>query len=146
MSLILTTFFSAAAWAEDIKSPQAHFENYDTNIADIPADWASNNPILRKVCFNLIYPVNSREANAFLRDLHRTISALDFELQVQIERTIYPVTESYCVSLSFPDWKTSRQYENSPAFLDFYTHRWKPAVIDVSEQLSVLDTASANEN
>ncbi len=145
VGLLMTMIFSSVAWAEDIKTPEAQFDGYPTNLDNIPADWTTSNPISRRVCFNLVYPVNSTEANAFLRELHNTISSLNYDLTIQIERTIYPIAQSYCVSLTFPDWEISRRYESNPEFLDFYTSSWKPAVRNVTESLTVVDLAAAGK-
>ncbi len=143
--LITVGLFGVVA-AEEIKTPQEQFSGYDTNIDKIPPDWLTSNPILLRVCFNLKYPVNSDEANAFLRELHSTISGMKYGVKIRVERAIYPVSQLYCASLQFENWEINRRYESSPEFLEFYEQRWKPAVTDVTEQLSVLDNlASAVE-
>lgn len=132
--------------AEDIKTPQEQFAGYPTRIDDIPDDWATTNPILTRVCFNLKYPVNSPEADAFLRELHSTVSAMEFGVKVRIERTIYPVEHAYCVSLLFRNWEDNRLYENSEGFLRFYKERWQPTVTETAEQLTVLDQVAAGDD
>lgn len=131
----------SAAAADGIKTPAAQFEGYPTRIGDIPDDWATRNPILTRVCFNLRDPVNSPAADAFLRELHSTISGLGVDIRV--ERVVYPPTHAYCASLVFPDWEANRSYEQSDAFLKFYRERWKAMTLDVDERLSVLDTRAA---
>jgi len=140
-ALLLVTFTDVAV-ADPIKSPQEQFAGHPTNIDDIPDGWITNNPIVTRICFNLRYPVNSVEADAFLREVHDTISDLEFAPKVQLERTIYPVGHDYCLSLTFRDWQHNRRYESDEKFLRFYHERWKVAVTEMQEQLTVLDQAA----
>ena len=142
--LMLTSL--AAAAADEIKTPEEQFAGYETLVDDIPDDWATTRPIQTRVCFNLRHPVNSPEANAFLRELHSTISEMEFGVDIRIERPIYPATHAYCATMLFRDWETNRRYETSEVFLRFYRERWKTVTLDVDERLSVIDTRAAGED
>ena len=146
LTLLFVFIALEVAAADGIESPQEQFAGYPTRIDEIPPGWATTNPILLRVCFNLKYPVNGPEANAFLRELHSTISSMEFGVDIRIERTIRPATYAYCASMAFRDWETNRRYENSAVFLSFYEQRWKPAVTEAHEHLSVLDTAAAGDD
>jgi hypothetical protein len=135
-----------ATAADGIKSPEEQFAGYQTRIGDIPDNWATTRPIQTRVCFNLRYPINSPEANAFLSELHSTISGMEFGVDIRIERPIYPVTHAYCATMLFRDWETNRRYETSEVFLRFYEDRWKAVTLDVDERLSVVDTRAAGED
>lgn len=144
--LVVIISLHSIAWADGVKTPEQQFDGYETNLDTIPAQWMASNPILLRVCFDLVYPINSDEANAFLHDLQRTISGMKYGVEIRIERTIYPVSEPYCASLAFPDWETNRRYESSEEFLDFYEQRWKPAVSTMREELSVLDVTPVDSD
>lgn len=144
-AVLFFSFSVAAAAADRIKTPQEQFAGYPTRIDDIPGDWATTNPIFTRVCFNLQHPVNSPEANAFLRELYSTITGLELGVKVRIERTISPVQYAYCVSLGFRNWDANRRYETNEEFLSFYENRWKATVTEAHEQLTVLDQVAAGE-
>lgn len=122
-----------------IKSPEDTYRGFPNRLADIPPGWATTKPLRLEVCFNLKFPANSPEADAFLKQLYQTITALPYGVQVRIERPINPVQYAYCASMFFKDWQNNREYEYSDAFLKYYREVWKPAVTDATEQLSVLD-------
>jgi hypothetical protein len=144
-SILLVSISVTATAADGIKTPQQQFDGYPTRLDDIPAGWSTTNPILLRVCFNLKHPVNSPAANAFLRELHDTVSGLEFGVDIRIERMIRPTRFAYCNSLIFENWETNRRYETSAAFLKYYQERWKPAVTDAEEHLSVLDIEAAGD-
>jgi hypothetical protein len=125
--------------AAEYKSPEEQFKAYPNRLADLPAGWATTRPIRLQVCFNLKYPPNSPEADAFLKTMVRTITGLPYGIKVSVERPITPAKFTYCNSLSFKDWATNRAYEQSEAFLKYYREQWKPAVTETSEQLAVVD-------
>lgn len=125
--------------AADIKSPEETYKAYPNRLADLPPGWATGKSLRLQVCFNLKYPPNSPEADAFLKTMVRTIEGLPYGVKVGVERPITPAKFTYCNSLSFRDWATNRAYETSEAFLKYYREQWKPAVTETSEQLAVID-------
>ena len=127
------------ASAADIKSPEDTYKAYPNRLADLPPGWSTTKPLRLMVCFNLKYPPNSPEADAFLKTMVRTITGLPYGIKVSVERPITPAKFAYCNSLSFKDWATNRAYEHSEAFLKYYREQWKPAVTETSEQLAVVD-------
>lgn len=129
-----------AALAADFKSPQETFKAYPNRLADLPAGWSTTRPIRLQVCFNLKHPVNSPEADAFLKTWYRTISAMPFGVQLRMERVVAPAKFAYCGSLNFRDWENNRAYETSEVFLKYYREQWKPAVTEAAEQLTIVDT------
>lgn len=134
----------ASGQAPSAKSPEEVFRNYPNRLAELPPGWAASKPLRLEVCFNLKHPVNSPEANAFIKQLYQTITALPYGVQVRIERPITPVQYGYCASMFFRDWQHYRQYETSDGFLQFYREAWKPAVTAAAENLSVLDAETAS--
>jgi hypothetical protein len=133
----------ASAQAPSAKSPDEVFRSYPNRLADLPPGWVNSKPLRLEVCFNLKHAVNSPEANAFVKQLYQTITALPFGVQVRIERPITPVQYAYCASMFFRDWEHYRQYETSEGFLKFYREAWKPAVAAATENLSLLDDEAA---
>ncbi|MFO1454989.1 MAG: hypothetical protein U1F18_01975 [Steroidobacteraceae bacterium] len=125
--------------AADVKSPEETYAKYPNRLSDLPAGWATTKPLRLMVCFNLKYPPNSAEADAFLKNMVRTIEGLPYGVKVSVERPITPTKFTYCNSLSFKDWASNRAYESSEAFLKYYREQWKPAVTETSEQLAVVD-------
>ena len=140
VSLLLAASASSAA---ETKSPEETFKGYPNRVADIPAGWATTKPVRLQVCFNLKHPVNSPEADQFLLDLQRTITAMPYGVKVRIERPLTPATFAYCASLSFRNWENNRAYEHSEVFLKYYREQWKPVVTETSEQLLVLDEVAS---
>ncbi|MCU0760978.1 MAG: hypothetical protein MUF07_17510 [Steroidobacteraceae bacterium] len=127
------------AHAAEPKSPEETYKGYPNRLADLPPGWATSKPLRLQVCFNLKYPPNSPEAEAFLKTMVRTIEGLPYGVKVGVERPITPAKYAYCNSLSFKDWATNRAYETSEAFLKYYREQWKPVVTEASEQLAVID-------
>ena len=125
--------------AADVKSPEESFKDYPNRLADLPAGWSTTRPLRLQVCFNLKYPPNSPEADAFLKTMVRTIEGLPYGVKVSVERPIFPARFAYCNSLRFKDWSSNRAYEHSEAFLKYYREQWKPVVTEASEQLAVID-------
>ncbi len=144
-SLLLAARALSAAepGAAVLKSPEETYKGYPTRIADIPAGWATTKPLRLQLCFNLKHPVNSPEADQFLLDLQRTITAMPYGVKVRVERAITPAKFAYCASLSFRNWENNRAYENSEVFLKYYREQWKPVVTESSEQLLVLDEVAS---
>jgi hypothetical protein len=135
----VSLLISVQARAEADISPQELFSKLNSRIDEIPENWASENPIRVNVCFNLKHKINSKEANAFLDDLYRTIDDFEFDVEIRIFRTMYPVKLDYCATMEFPDWEAQREYETSEEFLSFYKTRWKAAVTDTEEHWAVED-------
>lgn len=131
--------------AADLKSPEETYQKYPNRLADLPPGWSTTKPLRLMVCFNLKYPPNSPEADAFLKTMVRTITGLPYGVKVSVERPITPAKFAYCNSLSFKDWATNRAYENSEAFLKYYREQWKPAVTEASEQLAVIDDVATEK-
>ena len=142
---VLATLLLAASTvrAAELKSPEETYKGYPTRVADIPAGWATTKPLRLQICFNLKHAVNSPEANQFLLDLQRTITAMPYGVKVRVERAITPARFAYCASLSFRNWENNRAYENSEVFLKYYREQWKPVVTESSEQLLVLDEVAS---
>lgn len=136
---------SRTAGAADLKSPEETYQKYPNRLADLPPGWSTTKPLRLMVCFNLKYPPNSPEADAFLKTMVRTITGLPYGVKVSVERPITPAKFAYCNSLSFKDWATNRAYENSAAFLKYYREQWKPAVTEASEQLAVVDDVATEK-
>ena len=109
-----------------VKTPEEQFKEYPNQLAQIPATWSTTNPIRLQVCFNLKYPPNSPEANEFLQTWYRSITAKPFEVQLRMERVVFPAKFSYCGSLTFRNWQNNRAYETSDVFLKYYREQWKP--------------------
>ncbi len=124
--------------AADI-SPQELFSKLTSRVNEIPGSWATTNPIRVNVCFNLKHEINSKQANAFLDDLYTTIDGFEFDVKINIYRTMYPVKLDYCATMLFPNWEAQRKYETSDEFLSFYKTRWKGAVTDSEEHWAVED-------
>jgi hypothetical protein len=149
MSLLVRACIAALALsgsgvlAADIKSPEETYKGYPNRLADIPPGWVTSKPLRLHICFNLKHPVNSPDADVFLKTLYQTITAMPFGVKVRIERAINPVKFAYCASLEFKDWQTNRAYEHSEVFLKYYREVWKPAVTEASEQLLVLDDVAS---
>lgn len=142
LSIIAALLVASPGRAADIKTPEEQFKSYPNRLADIPPNWATTNPIRLQVCFNLKAPVNSPEADAFLADWYRSIKAMPYGVELRMERVVFPVRFAYCGSLIFKDWRTNREYEASEVFLKYYRERWKPAVTETSEQMTILDTVA----
>lgn len=144
VAAMLTALAPTLLPAADIKSPEETYKAYPNRLADLPPGWSTSKPLRLQVCFNLRYPPNSPEAEAFLKNMVRTIESLPYGVKVGVERPITPARFAYCNSLSFKDWATNRAYETSEAFLKYYREQWKPAVTEASEQLAVIvDVATA---
>ena len=62
--------------AADLKSPEETYQKYPNRLADLPPGWSTTKPLRLMVCFNLKYPPNSPEADAFLKTMVRTITGL----------------------------------------------------------------------
>ena len=140
LALVALAFLPLAALqAAEIKSPEQTYQGYPNRLADLPPGWSTTKPIRLQVCFNLKYPVNSPEADAFLKDWYRSISAMPFGVQLRMERVVTPPKFAYCGSLTFRNWANNRAYETSDVFLKYYREQWRPAVTEASEQLTILD-------
>ena len=68
-----------------------------------------------------------------------TFPAIHFGVKPQMERVICSARFAYCGSLAYRNWRVNREYETSEVFLKYYRERWKPAVTEAEEQLTVLD-------
>jgi len=137
--LFTVTFYSASSFSEADISPYELFSKRESRVNQIPKDWAVTNPIRVNVCFNLKHAINSDEANDFLDNLYATINGFDFDVTIQLFRTIYPVKLDYCATMTFPNWEAQREYETSDEFLSFYRERWKAVVTDTQEHWAVED-------
>ena len=126
-------------FAEADISPDKLFSKLESRIDDIPEDWAVKNPVRVNICFNLMHEINSAEANAFLDELYRTIDGFEFEVSIQLYRTIYPAKLDYCATMVFPNWDAQREYETSTEFLNFYKTRWKSSVTKSEEHWAIED-------
>lgn len=150
LAATLVTLAAGAAPAADaqspaVKSPEETYQKYPNRLADLPPGWATTKPLRLMVCFNLKYPPNSPEADAFLKTMVQTITSLPYGVKVSVERPITPAKFTYCNSLHFKDWATNRAYESSAAFLKYYREQWKPAVTEASEQLAVIDDVATGK-
>ena len=124
----------------ETKSPEEQFKAYPNRLADLPRNWSTTKPIRLQVCFNLKYPPNSPEANKFLLNWYRSISAMPFGVRLRMERVVFPAKFAYCGSLTFKNWGNNRAYETSEVFLKYYRSEWKPVVTEAQEQMTILDT------
>jgi hypothetical protein len=140
--LVLALMITAPADSAELNSPQQQFKSVPSRIADIPGDWATANPLRLQVCFNTRFAVNSPQADEFLRNWFRSISAMPFDVQLRMERVIYPAKFAYCASLTYKNWQVYRDYDASEIFLKYYHEQWQPAVTEAEEQLTVLDAAT----
>lgn len=143
--LLSTLALSAGAEQVKYKTPQEIFANSKSRVNDIPENWVTENQLINNVCFNLKYALNSKEADKFLDDLYTTISDMNFDLEVNVYRTLYPVKLDYCVMLTFENWNAYMKYETSEEFLSFYYEHWKDAVIKTEEQRIILDTRASKK-
>ena len=135
----LTLLTAGSAAAADIKSPEEQYKSMPNNLAQIPPGWATTKPIHLEVAFNLKYPVNSPEADAFLKTWYRSIKALPDKVALRMERVVLPAKFAYVASLTFPNWQAFRTYEQSAGFLGYYREQWKPVVTEAQEQVSIPD-------
>lgn len=143
LAALLFASSAAVAQAPEIKAPEDVFRSYPNRLAELPPGWIRSRPLRLEVCFNLKHPVNTPEADAFLKQLYQTITSLPVGAEVRIERPVTPVQYAYCASMLFRNWEHYWTYERSEGFLAFYREVWKPAVTGSSENLAVLDEVAA---
>jgi hypothetical protein len=136
LMIALTTTGVAVA---EIKTPEAVYEGRPSNLEELPAGWVSHSPIELVVYFNLQSEPNSEEANAFLRNWYESISALPYDVDLEMKRVLSPAGYSYGASLRFNNWAEFREYETSDDFLRYYYEQWKPQVTEAEEHVFVLD-------
>ena len=67
---------------------------------------------------------------------------MPFDVQLRMERVIYPARFAYCASLIYKNWQVYRDYDASEIFLKYYHEQWQPAVTEAEEQLTVLDSVT----
>ncbi len=141
---LLSVSTVALGQAPEIKAPEDVFKAYPNRLAELPPEWIRTRPLRLEVCFNLKYPVNTPEADAFLKQLYQTITSLPTSAEVRIERPVTPVQYAYCASMFFRNWEHYWTYERSEGFLKYYREVWKPAVTGATESLAVLDEVAAS--
>jgi hypothetical protein len=139
--LLVMTLIASDMAAAEIKTPEAVYAGRPSNLEQLPAGWVSDRPIELVVSFNLTSEPNSAEANAFLRNWYQSISALPYDVDLEMKRFLAPATYTYAASLRFNNWAEYREYETSDDFLRYYYEQWKPLVASAEERVYVLEPA-----
>lgn len=137
--MLLIALTASTMVAAEIKTPEAVYAGRPSNLEQLPAGWVSNSPVELVVSFNLASEPNSDEANAFLRNWYESISALPYDVDLEMKRVLAPATFTYSASLRFNNWAEFREYETSDDFLRYYYEQWKPQVTGAEERVFILD-------
>ncbi|MBM3513506.1 MAG: hypothetical protein FJX59_07295 [Alphaproteobacteria bacterium] len=137
-ALLLFVLAIAPAQAQT-QPPEEFLAKRDTNITQLPKGWSTTRPIQLAIAFTLKSAPNSVEANAFLKTLHASMTALPEKMDFKLYRQVTPNRFQYTVTMTFPNWDVYMAHEKSEAFLKYYREHWKPAVTDAEERLAVVD-------
>ena len=105
-----------------------------------PAGWLGDDQASLRlmVCFNLKYPPNSAEADAFLKNMVRTIEGPP--MASGRRRAADHADEVHLPQFAeLRDWASNRAPTRAARPSWYYREQWKPAVTETSEQLAVVD-------
>lgn len=90
--------------------------------------------VLHTVIFDLKYPVGSAEANAFLSDGKRILTAIPGVQDFQAYRQVSPKTDyQYGFLMKFSSQAVMDSYSAHPDHVKFLTERWDTEVIRFQE-------------
>lgn len=112
-------------------------EERETNFFSLPVEWRQTQPVTLKVMFSLKAEPGSPEADAFLANMHKEISAMTYHTSFKIEPVVVPSKFHYANTLEFKNLETWRTYETSQPLLDFFYGHWKDAVEESEELLTI---------
>jgi hypothetical protein len=144
LSAALSLTAGIAAAQTDVKSMQEIYGGRSSRVADLPPHWDTDNPIELEVLFNLIDPVNSPEADAFLSRYIHFLKSLPDKMTVTVHRVVSPAKYTYATRLRFANWSEYQIYEKSAAFRDYYYKEWKPHIESAEELFTVVDLRATN--